>query len=78
MLDENNEREELQEQIQRKEEELAFSIYEKQKQEQLEKFRAKKEEPPKLTGVRRSKLSQCDKKRIIHEFGIDVYNELPL
>ena len=76
--EENNERQELEDAIRQKEEALAFAEYEKQKQEQLEKFREKRESPPKLTNVRRSKLSNFDKRRIIHEYGIDVYNELPL
>lgn len=75
--DEQERRERVKTLLQETEDSLLALAYEKEKNSELEKLRAKKGKPPELAKMRRSKMSRDDKKKVIEQFGIDVYEEIP-
>ena len=71
-------REELEARLTETEEALAEAEREKEREAEIEKMREKRDAVPKLANLKRSKMDDQTKRRVIAEFGIDVYNELPL
>jgi len=71
-------REELEQELAEKEREIEEAKREKVKQDELDKLEAKRTAPPKISNVKRSKLSYSQKREIISEYGIETYNNLDL
>lgn len=71
-------RAELEERLAETEAKLAEAEREKEREGEIEKMREKRDAVPKLANLKRSKMDQQTKRRVIAEFGIDVYEELPL
>ena len=71
-------RERLAAMIEDAENELMHALYHKEATTELEKLREKKAKPPQFSKLRRSKMNREEKRKVITEFGIDTYNEIPL
>ena len=71
-------RERLAKLLEDSEAELMDLLYHKEATTELEKLRKKKAKPPQFSKLRRSKMSRDEKRKVITEFGIDTYNEIPL
>lgn len=77
-MDETEARDALKAELAEREAELAEALREKQRTEQINRLHEKQSKGPDLTKLRRNRMSNDEKRYVIQEFGIDVYNKLPL
>ncbi|MCK8514880.1 hypothetical protein M0534_00850 [Methylonatrum kenyense] len=77
-MDEVKAREALEKELAEREAELADALREKYRTEQVDRLQAKQAKGPDLTKLRRNRMTNDEKSYVIQEFGIDVYNKLPL
>lgn len=81
MSDEKTEeqiRQELEDRLAETQAALEEAEKEKEREAEIEKMREKRDQPPKLANLKRSKMNQEQKRKVISEYGIDVYEELPI